>query len=944
LGLFGDGCSSFEKSTRGRYEDRFTARELANFVEQNFMGKNEKISTELITEIFKLKQLFVGGASDSISRVEMKMAINVIGQFKTISLRLIPYMKVYSLNWETSDSHQSFEDDIRYFENANLEIQQAGKDIADIIEKNGLAYHLDSFVVLLKELSKFDNDPWLWIKDVEEAMPLVHKLKKSLAGGSEADVEPLEWRRFFLLSSRGYIQFLRYNYFINNPKNAGTAQELIYVTRSVDDLFSYLGDMVDGKPEKTLTRAELLDILQALTRFIPKLKVTDPLLIELMKVKTLLFGGRIDVFEKADFDRAREKLETFRKLAEQFIKYAKVYTLAWNNPIMTSEEKMQYFRDAEASLQQFAEKVGENLEGRYDLKDLMALARELDHFYGDENLEKRSLEERAKKLVPVLIVVKNIIFTDNDSLVGTGVTNQITRAQWRDFLGFSAQGYSKFLYFNYFVKGQSISSGEGLAQAEAFVAEATAYLEKILARKKSSDNQITFVELGNLLAVFESAEILPNNMTAASLNSVVKAVFQRMLITPERRLGGAQINGLSQEALVNLRGEFAIWAGGQRFNDWLYKGIPAEQGRPGSEVNAALAGGTSEGLKELKMIYGSGLDVAFDSLGRMRISKPGAYYLRSTADYINLIRQGARMVLRGYGGDLTRIKNYEGITLPELKLLYADIRGLLAEMNLISPTNKTFADARFRDGNLFTSNSNGDSYLSFKEVTHLAMMITSGLKIDSFFYKEIEHQCPINHESRYKDDWTIEFKCLTPFYKARLLENFSSMPEMARYIKAMDKDAFDDFYLNMMKAAGYAPESGPLVKLGDLSQFPHVTQYVEIIFQQYDVDRDGYLNTQEAMKAFPTFRNILLEASKGKLKSDKKLKGLFTWLLKYAKAPEGTTQGIKFLLWWVPKGEKGWVVSADRGRLAKILGFIADSTAAAEREKLQQAIPDDQAD
>jgi hypothetical protein len=112
---------------------------------------------------------------------------------------------------------------------------------------------LDSFVVLLKELSKFSSDPWPWLKDIEEAMPLVHKLKKSLAGGSEADVEPLEWRRFFLLSSRGYIQFLRYNYFINNPKNAGTAQELIYVTRSVDDLFSYLGDMVDGKPEKTRT-------------------------------------------------------------------------------------------------------------------------------------------------------------------------------------------------------------------------------------------------------------------------------------------------------------------------------------------------------------------------------------------------------------------------------------------------------------------------------------------------------------------------------------------------------------------------------------------------------------------------------------------------------------------------------------------------------------------
>lgn len=925
----GGVVSSFEKSTRGRYEDRFTALELTNFAERYYMPVGQKISPALRLEIFKIKQLLVGGTDDSITRVEMKNIIGVLNDIKMICLHLNPYMKVYSMNWNLSPV-QGLDSDIKYFENANLEIQQAAKDFADIVTKNGQSYHLDNVVLLLKELEKFGTQSWGWLDDVEKAMPLVQKLKKTLAGGSGSDILPTEWRRFFLLSFRGYIQFLRYHYFINTPTSHSTTQQLIYVTRSVDDLFSYLGDMVDGKQEKTLTRAELLEIMQGLAQFVPRLNVSDALLVEVMKIKVIFFGGRIDYFEKADFDRARDKLENFRKLAEQFITYAKVYTFNWKTESMTAEEQLQYFKQAEFSLVQFGEKVGENLEGRYDLKDLVSLAKEIDQFLGDDKSPEQALESKVAKLIPVVVAVKNIIFNDADSMVGSSI-KAASHVAWKDFLGLTAQGFSRLLYFNYFVKGESITTGLGITHAENLVNDSTAFLEKILARKTESNQQITFKELNRLWAVLAKAEMLPGKISAGSLDKVTNALFSKMLMSPESRLSGKKVSGLSKEALDILRGEFAIWAGVQRFNDWLYQGVPEDLGRPGYQILSAIGAGTSDGLKELKLIYQSPMEVSFDAFGRMPLQKPGVYYRRSTADYINMIRAGVRLALRGYAGDLSRIKNYSGIKETEMKLLFADVKDLVIEMGMLSPSNTTFAEARFRDGNLFTSNSNGDDYLSFNEATHLVMMITSGLKLNSMFYAEVEKNCRINDSAVSKDDWTVDFKCITPIYQARMKEVFSSMPDLVHFMKYMSTEQFQNFYLNMMKAGGYDPTKGTAIKLGDLGQFPHVTQYVEMIFQMYDANRDGFLNTEEAMKAFPTYRNILFQAAGGKVKKEKDLKGLFAWLLKYGKPPGGLWKSLKFLLIWVPKGEKGWDVSADREKLATILGFIAQETAKLER-------------
>lgn len=923
----GSAVTSFERFTRGRFEDRFTSRELANFVERNFLSGGKVISPSLLNEIFKVKQLFVGGERNSISRVEMRNLTRVFAELKKVSLDINPYMKVYNLSWKVSEL-QGLDQDMQFFEAANIQVQQSAKDISEIISRNGQAYELSSVVTLFTELSKFDTEAWDWIQDLEDAMPLVFQLKKALAGGKENEIEPQEWRRFALLGSRGYIQYLRYFYFLGNDQETTTTKELIYVTRSIDDLFSFLGDMVEGKSEKNLKRSELLGILQALAKFVPRLNMTDSLLVELMKVKSVFFGGRIDYFEKADFEKAREKLDAYRILAEQFISYSKIYTMTWKSDGLTEAQKLSRFREAEVSLLQFSEELSKNLESSYDLQDLLVLARELDAFFAEPDRSKQNLEQRANKYVPLIINVKNLIFSDQDSIVGgPRAPASNNRKAWRDFLGFSAEGFSKYLYYQYFLKDLKITTGAGLTHFQNLLNESIGFLDKILDRKTQNKNTILFSESTDFFNSLKKAELFPKEMTVANFDRVFKVVIQKILLTPERRLSGVKVNGITKETLSVVKNEFSIWSGVQSFFDWLYAGVPADLGRPRTQILSALGTSQAVGLAEMRMFYGSGLDVSFEKSGRLYMAKPGAYYLEKTSHFMNLVRAAVRIVIRGYAGSIQRVQRYEGLTEAELNTLFNDLKPLIYELRLLSPNDSKFASSRFRDGNLFNSNSDGNELLSFNEATHLVMMITSGLEIDSRFFNDIDQACRVDKSNQYRDEWTVDFRCLTPIYKAKAFEYLNSMPIMTHYLKHMSKEQFDDFYLNIMKSAGYVPESGNLIKLRDLSQFPHVVQYVEGIFQKFDANNDGVLDTPEAMKAFPTFRDILFQASGGKLKKEQELKGLFTWLLKKAKPPTGVVESLDFIAIWVPKGEKGWKVAADRQQLAKILGVIAEQTA-----------------
>lgn len=911
--------STFEKSTAGRYEDRFTSRELAHFIEQYFLAPGERIPDSLLVEVFRIKQLFVGGSLDSISRAEMKDLSSVIRDLKRITLGLNGYMKIYTFHWKERDLNFS-DADVQVFDQADVSIQQAAKDLAAVIKRNGQPYHLRDAVVLLRELSNFSAKPWPWIATVEKAMPLVEKLKKDLTGGEPGDIAPSEWERFTLLGARGLIQYLRYHYFIESADLKSGGPQLTYFMDSVRDLFSFLGDMVAQKPGQALTRAELFEMIQAISDFIPAVKVSDQLLIEAMKLKVVFFGGGLDRFVKDDFDRASRKLQTFEAVTRDFLAYSDVYGQNWKSSSLPVGDARNYFKKAEDGLDNFGRALGAIMESSYDLNDLTLLATEIDRLYPSTNPDGKSLQELAQKFVPVAVAIKNIIFSDQGGVVGKTQPGD----QWKTFFETATGFYSRYLFYNYFLSTQEITDGSGLVSLALFKTDLIAKLDHLILQKPAK--MISFGELSHLWSTLIFSEIMPADISLKTLDGLTKVILQKWLVPPDVRLAGQVPNGLTVVATQTLQAEIQIWIENQRLLGQVYKGVPADAGQPGSAVLAALnSAPQTEALKELKVFYSGRLPLSFDEIGRWYLSQPAKNYRHAHSNVINLVRSAVRLVVRSYAMNLDRTQTTgvgNGIMLAEAKSLFEDVKPLVMELRLLSSSTKDFAENRFRDANLFTSVGNGDDVASFDELSNLAVMIVSGIKIDSLMFADLEKNCAITKPGPLKETWTVKLDCLTKYYAQEMPIHFSSMPDFMNFQSSLDDTRFSAMFLGLLKATGTIIDANNNVNVGDLVLFPNVVQYLEGIFQIYDTDRNGLLNTSECLKAYPTYRSILLQVSG--LKDEQQLKGLFTWLLKYGKPPTGADQ-LKFIVWWVPKGESGWDVNANREMLAKILGFIADS-------------------
>jgi|GEM_PF-1170436 len=926
---YASSIDAFQKYTHGRYEDRFTSRELANFVEKWFVHK--PISDTLITEVFRIKRMLVGGDANYISRTEMTNLISVIGSLKQISIEILPYMRVYSLNWKVG-GYSTVDQDVQYFEAANLEIQKAARDLATLIEKNGQSYPLDSSITLLTEIQNLMGNSWSWIATIQNAMPLVQKLKQTLSGGDGNVVAPTEWRQFSLLGSRGYIQYLRYHYFIQDFNAGGAGPQLIYLMNSIGDLFSYLGDMVDGKPDKVLTRQELLEICQSLTSFFPDLNITDDLLIEVMKVKVVFFGGQIDQFVKADFDRASEKLQAFQTLSGKFITYIPVYGMSWNTGEMSPDQAQAYFQDSDTNLSEVGRRLGQIMGAPYDLNDLIKLAAGVDKMLPPTS--GTSWQALANEYVPLLVSAKNLVFADQDSIVGKNP------GDWSDLLQFSAQGYSRVLYYYYFLRNSDWLSGSSLNYLNTLVRQSADVVDQLISRRPSNPvPTIAFSELSGLWASILKTGILPAKMSQKSLDNLTQVILLKLLIPPDHRLMGDLPKGLTKIATQTIRDEFGMWLEGQTFIDLMFQGQPANSVRTPSEILSDIghAAPTAE-LNELKMIFSGPVPLGYDAQDRIHFGGTAVNYSHRSMNWINFSRAIVRLVLRSYAMDLTRVNNYTGITVTEADQLYADLRPVITELNLFDLRSDTFMESRFRDANLFAPRGNGDAYADFNETNELVLMLLSGVTVDGLISPAVQAICPVQPSTTgYADDGTMDLNCFMSAYRQQMPPFYSALPDFLKFAYNLSVPDYNVVLTNLMKAAGYVPNTTGRVRLGDTSMLPHITQYVESLFSTYDLDHTGRLDQYELEKAYPRFRGLVAkEAAASGITNPHMVKALFFWLIHYGSAPTTTYEKIKYIVWWAPKSS--WNVGADRTRFIQILGYIADLEAKANGAKKKATV------
>lgn len=921
---FGSAIDLFYRKVRGGNRDEYTARELARFFEDFFLDENSKISDPLLNELMLLKQVFIGGSSEKVTREELRKLASFANDARDLSLRVLPYMKIYSKGWAVGG--KDIEGDIKFFEEANQEIQVAAKRIGDRIALNQKDYDLENFANLLEELQKHFGESWDFVAGIRKALPLVYKLKKSLVGGDERVVAAHEWRRFGLLGARGYIQYLRYYYFIANaPEDAGS-NDVLYLAKSADDLFSYLGDMVREKPEGKFRKAELLEILESLGGLFPNFKCTPALVDEAMKVKQLLFGGNTDEFVPEEFDKARGKVDAIRLMTERAYGYLDYYTQNWRAENMAPEDARKYALEAETALVEIAAGLGKILETQYDLRDLSKLAHEISRLLPPEPGQP-SWGDSADKYLPILLAGKNIVVDDTNSVV--------LRHQWPSLLGTAGELYSKFLYFNYFVKGRTITEGAGLRGLSDLVPQVTASVDRLLALRtaRRTPAVIRFSELERLLTALDKADLLPDKFDAPTLSPLLKVLFQRFLLSPASRLNGNLPQGLTTEATKVLKSEFALWADGQSFVQSAFRQAPSRGGLTATQLLHLIEGQKpSAALKEMRLSLISPVPLTFDSLGRWYMSDPRPIlYSRKSLDKINLARALVRLVTNGYAQSMDRIREYQGITNGEANALYADLKPFAVRLGLVEASNTTFADSRFREANLFSPHANGDALLSHREGVDLVLLIMSGLELGDSMEDAFKNNCNVTRVRSKARDSKISLLCYLNVYRSRFATIFSSVPQFAAFMAKLPSGAaqnqmleFDAMMINILKSAGWVDDQSGQAKFGDVGLVPHVIQYIESVTVRFDEDKDGILNKTEALAAYPVFRETLRVVAKND--NEKFLRGLFAYILVKGRAPESAGEKLYFVTKWI-NDESAWTIQADRRQLATVLGYIADAIA-----------------
>ncbi|WP_413584593.1 hypothetical protein [Bdellovibrio sp. HCB274] len=931
----GGAVQSFQRYVRGSDKSRYTSQELATFIEKNFMDqtKSPHISKELQLEFMKLKQLFLGGNVEFLTQKELTRLQEVFALLNGITLRMNPYMKIMVLKWSVSETNQ-VQKDMQFFEDANKELQNSARALANHIEKNGQAYNMSDFVTFLNELSLALDDDWSGVEVVRTYMPVVKKVKKALAGGNEHAIAPNEWRRFSLLGARGYIQYLRYYYFIEQVPETDTGYRLTYLARTMEDVLSVFQDLVAEKPEGVVSREEVNDLLMTFSKVWPAFKVSPKMILESMKVKQLIFGGSMDSFTTGDFKTARMKVNRLKLLVERFLPYYPIYSRDWDPQMYSYEEAQKYFADAQTVLENSGNELGALVEGPYDLNDLVVLLREYEALYphkprdGESSKDYVPMSDQLQKLMPMIVDAKNMVFGGNDS--------SLSKKIWSPLMAIGARVYMSALYHHYFVAGQPMEDIRSLRSMSVFSNQSLNLVREILVKKAS--HQLSMKEILQIANRLKQAGHLPDNFKLDTLKPILNLAVNNVLVAPEDRLENYIPNAITMHSVELLRDEVQIWIDTEIFFSKLTRKFNKNEGLRPRDFAAAIekartnpdsSSSLREGLKELGYVVDTPAPLTIDEKGRLFISRElPQVYDRASMSQLNLNRALARIMMRSFAGNLSRIKAYAGVTLEEVNAVFRTVKPFFVDLAMLEPENDTFGDARFRDANIFMPHSDGNKYASFTELTDLVGMLWSGVTVNGMLTLSLPENCLFEQNvknkktGQFKVEKMVKVDCAANAYRFSLMDNMTATPAFRRYLKGANKDLTLEFINNIFKSSGYVPNSSRTTKLADLAQVPHAIQYVEVLFARFDMDNDGYLTRYEASKAFDLFSDLLKQYA-GDQVASKDLESVFMFLLRYGKAPTTLKEKATWFLRWKGKPHN-WEVAADRGQLARILGYIAD--------------------
>ena len=923
---------TFKDNIRGKDKHSYTPQELFGFIKNQFMKDSDtEFSPALIAEVMKFKVLLFGGTEDVIQKTEIEALSSFVARFKPELVSLNPHMKVIVSKWKVEDESDLQAKEQKYMA-AKLAFNGIIMAFSDFIKEGGRTYKLADLISLLQEVASFTGSTSDLITKIDNLKLFILKTKLILIGGDET-LKGSEWTKFHCILAELYFQTLRIQYFIT-PLTPEQSEEKFYAIQKIaEDLTAKVPELLQGKGAKELTNLEIGELAAAAKPLAPDVEISPELINQIGKIKMMLLGQRPNGFASwttSEFLLLNKSLPWIfghvKTLAGGFkhLKFNK-------NGFRKNEIKFEDFINAEKSVNASIKDIGQQLKNGYDLADL------------------RLLVLNAKPLLKGITLPENL--EDIFKLVGTAKytltgdpSTTLTIANLQLLLNVGINAYGNAVQFVNFVSPFKLEEPEFVAAFEPVLYKIAGTLKMELALKPS--NMITTRELTPLVFAAQNAKVISTQFRPDSLQKAFDVLWTNLLNSPDNRLAGKSLPGFDAVALNNLSLELLFWVDGQKNISAIFANKPEYdkdelKNQLLSRLGAAKAPIEKVTLAELARLLSAPGTMNVNEKGYLKILTDkaplnGRYHVDDMINS-NLSRALARLLIRSLANDKDRVLNVSGLTLDELRLGFDQIKDLGYDLGLLDPANPDFIGGRFREANLFLAPSNGDDFASFEEAHHLILHILSGIARADSLEKTHMAKCVKQPITEMMAKTEFDTACLLDLY-INETEPFDDLPNFIKLRKNFEPEKNKQYYCALLKAAGHIPTNNRTVLLRDAKLFPHVVQYVEMIYSTHDTNGDGLLQLDEGIRAFPIFKPLLaLIAKKYPIIKEEDLLGVFVYLLKFGKPPEKKNifQMIIFAKdnkCTEPDGvtpkkcRTGWEIASTRHNLGSIFNFIADQT------------------
>lgn len=945
---------TFQKNVRCNKINECTPDELSKFVEDNFLEEDgkpddqqKKISPELKKQLMKVKKLFLGGRLDYISPTEFELLIKLMNNLKSLFVELNPSMKILTLNWESK--LQSGDVTLQDFSSVNTNFVNVIQKFSNLIFKTENEYFFDDFYSFLSEVTHFTQSSTSWLNKLAEFIPLVKKMKKSITGGSEESIKDKEWDLLLTLGGRGYLQFLRYYYFIKNINPEFTSLKLAYYAKTIEESFLIFYDLLDGKDSHRISKEEIDEMLASFSNIWKDFKSSPELTKELMKIKKIIIGGGVESIEKEEFRKAQSKVTAIKEVVEDLVRYYQLYGLTWKPDLLTKQEAEKEFQEAMKNFESMIDKIVNNVkfESGYSYSDFLSLVKEFEKIYPKKEASEK-FEVILNKYCGLVQIGVDVLSDKNNFDLGYKCnTLAVSSKDLAVLLKKTSEIYAQILNYFYFIRNKNFYKTESEYQSKVrdLILNSLEYLKLVISDRKLK--LISYKEIDGIFSEGIRLNIISNKIKSESFNKLSRALLEKVFIDPELLKMKKRTVGIEPSHINMMKKDFLNYTQLNLYFNLLY------ENKINSSLNyvfineniqnmikissdSYLVSGAQEFLKHFKSPYpiliSDDRKVFLDENRNPVFSFEGIQQM-------NLSRFLAGLILRSYSNTIGGKTLNNGLMKCEFKEAFRDVKSLLIDLDILNAnTTDSFIDSRFLEGNIFLPNSDGNDELSFQEIADLSNYIFSGINVQSKIKETVMKKCKISKENGL--DY-VDLSCLRETYDNNLSEIFHSMPNYLKYIEYIRKEnpfVWQSTFLNSLKASGYTPNNENKVSIYDANVLPHMFQYSETVFLKFDKNNDGFIDKEEGFLAFPTFEKLLKKVARKQIENgviaESEFLPLFTYILKYKDIPSCEKpfkllclleKDIRRWLDWKSNYKKtNYKLSVDRSELAIILGLIAD--------------------